>query len=213
MSEEEALSTSEDVANDSDASEVAQSKQTTCRKSNRRNWCSSSSTEIALKTVIFLNQTWMALSVFGNTLLKISKAIKKTFEPENYVFFRDSNFPYKITDVKLSGPGIAPIAWHYDAANKTFISAALFETSQEYHTKHLPFLTGEIKYNDLSLYDISDFIETVRWAAEPNEEHPSIPVLFGAWSLHSGVILHASDALKLEVINDEGESKTFVVRP
>lgn len=200
-----------EVSSDSDSSESIQLQNTSCRR--RGQSCTPSSTELAIKLVICMNHTWTFISFLGNTLVKIGKGVKKAFEPENYVFFRDSNFPHRITDVKLSGPGIAPIQWHYDAINKTFISNALFETSQEYNTKHLPFLTGEVKYNDLPLYDISDFIETVRWAAEPNEQHPSIPVIFGAWSLHSGVVLHASEALKLEVINDEGDSKTFIVRP
>ena len=159
----------------------------------------------SLQAAAFLNMTWTVLQVIGRFAGDISKGIYRAIQPDTYIFFSGEAHPYRLSDVCMQGPGVAPIAWNYNARSHTFISGLLFDNAQEYVTHHLPFLACEIKYNDLVLYDISDFVEKIRWAGAPSQEHPSPRLILAAWTLESGVVLQHSDSLKLSAINDSGD--------
>lgn len=168
--------------------------------------------DVALKTLSILNTTWSFLSSAASFVWKVGKGIWKSVLPENYVFFNGSGFPYNIHDLNLNAPGVAAPEWYYNASRRIFISAHLHDTSDSFQTHHLPFLSAEVKYNDLMLYDITEFMEAVRWAGDGAQHPPSASVLLGAWALETGVVLHASEHLKLVVIDDEGSEKTFALR-
>lgn len=159
-----------------------------------------------LQAVAFLNMTWTALQYAGRFVADISKGIYRAIQPDTYIFFAGETHPYRLSDVRMEGPGIAPIAWHYNARSHVFVSGALFDNSQEIHTFHLPFLACDIKYNDLTLYDISDFVERIRWAGTQGQTHPNPRHILAAWTLESGVVLQHSESLKLSAINDNGET-------
>lgn len=153
----------------------------------------------------FLQFLWL---LFGN----IGKGIRKTVKDDIYVFFKDSSYPYSVLDVQLSGSGTPEIEWYYNASTHTFLTSRLYANSQSYHTHHIPYLTAEVKYNDLILYDISDFINSVRWAGEESEPMPNVDHLISAWSLSSGVVLKRSPQMNLCVINTDGEEVKIPLR-
>jgi hypothetical protein len=159
-----------------------------------------------LYSVKFIFFSWNVVSAISSFVGTVSKGIIRSLQPEMYVFFEGSTHPYSLCDLKLHSPGVAPIAWYYDAKKREFLSARLFENSSHYHTHHIEYLTTEIKYNDLVLYDISDFVDTVRWAGEEQESAPSAEFLLAAWSLESGIVLQKSSSLFLSVINTEGNT-------
>lgn len=153
----------------------------------------------------FLQFLWV---LFGN----VGRGIKRSFQEDMYVFFKGSSYPYYLNDVHLNRSGVPEIDWYYNAATNTFLTARLFTNSQSYHTHHIPFLSAEVRYNDLVLYDVSEFINSVRWAGEESEAMPSVDVLMSAWSLSSGIVLKRSDQMNLFVINTDGNETKIPLR-
>jgi hypothetical protein len=145
----------------------------------------------------FLQFLWV---LFGN----VGRGVKRSFQDDIYVFFKGSSYPYYINDVQLNRSGMPEIEWYYNAATNTFLTSRLYTNSQSYHTHHIPFLTAEVKYNDLTLYDVSEFMNSVRWAGEDGEPMPDVNILMSAWSLSSGIVLKRSDQMNLVVINTDG---------
>lgn len=169
--------------------------------------------ELGVKALAFMNMTWNVLSQVGTFIWSVGKGIWRSIQPENYVFFTGSSYPYNMNDLNLNSPGVAPIAWYYNASRRIFVAGHLHNTSENFRTHHLPFLSAEIKYNDLALYDITEFMEKVRWAGDSEKEPPSANILLAVWTLHTGIVLYSSDSLKLVVIDDEGNEKTFMLKP
>lgn len=168
--------------------------------------------DFGMKVLSFVTQTvkFLASAITGVTT--VAKDIYRAVQPNVYVFFKDSTFPYRVADYNLAAPGIPPIAWYYSSKDNVFLTSELFDSTGHFNTHHIPWLTAQIKYNDLVLYDISDFIQNVRWAGEPEQRFPNPLVLLAAWSLQSGIILHNSDGMKLEVINDNGDIENVNLR-
>jgi hypothetical protein len=152
----------------------------------------------------FLQFVWL---LFGN----VGRGVQRSFQDDVYVFFKDSVHPYFVKDVQLNVSGTPEVEWYYNSKTHTFISANLYNTSETYHTHHVPFLTAEVKYDDLTLYDISEFVNSVRWAGE-NEAMPSVSHLISAWSLSSGIVLKRSPQMKLSVINTDGNETAIPLR-
>jgi hypothetical protein len=125
------------------------------------------------------------------------------------VFFQGSPFPYRVQDYTLSGPGVPPIEWYYDADKKLFLSSSVYNTTTEYEMNHFEWLSGQIKYNDLLLQDISDYLQQAKWAGVTR---PSAAVLVSAWSLHSGTVLHLSEGLRLHTINQDASESAIPIR-
>jgi hypothetical protein len=64
-------------------------------------------------------------------------------------------------------------------------------------------------YNNLVLYDISEYLQEVKWAgtARPSTRH-----VLAAWSLHSGIVLHSIDGILLQTINEDGTETAVPLR-
>jgi hypothetical protein len=152
-----------------------------------------------------LNVSWdftvNVLGFVGHVLRHLSRA----FEPEVYVFFKDSFYPYRLADCRLNQPGTAEVEWYYDDDTKLFFKPGADRT----HQKHFPYLSAEIKYNDLTLYDISDFVECMHWSGE--DEAPSADHILSIWMMKRGIILSKMH-LSLSVINEEGDTASIPMR-
>jgi hypothetical protein len=153
----------------------------------------------------FLQFVWLLV---GN----VGKGVKQTFQQPVYVFFKDSDHPYLVSDVQLNCSGTPEIEWYYNATTHTFVTSRLYNNSESYHTHHIPYLTAEVRYNDLILYDISEFINSVRWAGEDSEGMPSVNHLLSAWSISSGIVLKRSEQMNLNVINTDGNEAKIPLR-
>lgn len=143
---------------------------------------------------------------FGN----IAQGVKKTFHEDVYVFFKNSSYPYLLDDIHLDSPGVPEIQWYYNAKTRTFLTARLYNTSQDYHPHHISYLTAEVCYNDLNLYDVSEFFNSIRWAGEGSM--PSIYHLISAWSLSSGIVLKRSPHMIVAAINTDGDEVRIPLR-
>ena len=156
-------------------------------------------------TLQFLQTSWTVAR-------KTGKAIQDSFRDDMYIFFCGSSYPYHLDDLILSSPGVPAVEWYYNATKNTFVTARLQTNSQNYTTHHIPYLSAQIQYNDLTLYDISEFINSVRWAGEDGEPMPSVDHLVSAWSLSSGIVIEQSTTMKLAVINTDGEDVKIPLR-
>lgn len=152
-----------------------------------------------------LQFVWLLLSNVGH-------GVKRTFKEDVYVFFKDCSYPYSINDIKLNCSGVPDIEWYYNATTNTFLTARLFNSSESYHTQHIPYLAAEVKYNDLTLYDVSEFINGVRWAGNEDEAMPNISQLISAWSINSKIVLKRSEQMNLCVINTDGNETRIPLR-
>ena len=154
-----------------------------------------------IQALLWVQFIWNVLSYISNKTIVVSKSVVRGLQHKSYIFFQGSTYPYRLQDYALSGPGVAPVEWFYDADKKLFLSSALYNTSTEYNTHHFQWLTGEIKYNNLVLYDISEFLEDMKWAGA---SAPSPSHVLSAWSLYSGIVLNNKDGLVLHTINADG---------
>lgn len=160
----------------------------------------------------FFMMTMKFLSASWSVAQKTGRAVRDSFRDELYVFFEGSSFPYKLDDVHLDSPGVPAVEWYYNATTNTFITARLYANSQHFVKHHIPYLAAQIKYNDLTLYDISEFIDSVRWAGEEGEVMPNVDHLVSAWTLSSGIVLRRSNTMVLSVINTDGNDAQIPLR-
>lgn len=157
--------------------------------------------QYTLEAFIWLQFFWSILSSFTSKSIVVGKSVMRSLQPPLYVFFKGSDYPYRFQDVTVNGPGVAPVEWYYDADKCLFISSTLYNTSNEYETHHIEWLSAEIKYNSMVLYDITDHVEQVRWAGSTA---PTATQVLSAWSLKSGIVLNIKDSLTLHTLNADG---------
>ena len=163
---------------------------------------------LALHTLLWAQFFWTLLCQAGATTQTITRGVVRSLQSQVYVFFQGSAYPYRIQDYTLSGPGVPPIEWYYDADKKMFISFIIYNTTTEYESHHFEWLSGQIKYNNLMLQDISEYLQQAKWVGA---SRPSATVLVSAWSLHSGTVLHLSEGLRLHTINQDATESVLPI--
>jgi hypothetical protein len=163
-------------------------------------------TDLGVRAIAMFNVVWTYLLTLKTTAVDLGMKVYRATMPDTYVFFGSCPFPYRMTDVNTSGPAVAAVSWYYDADTHFFLSARMYDTQKPYRAHHLPFLSATIKYDSLVLYDISDFVESLKWAGDEGEEHPPVSFILAAWTLRSGVVVQNSERLRLEVIDDNGDT-------
>jgi hypothetical protein len=162
--------------------------------------------QVGLHAFLWLQVLWQILSSVASTTQTVSKGVIRSLQAQQYVFFERSNYPYRLQDYSLTGPGVASVDWYYNADTKLFVSSALYNTTTDYTTHHLEWLTGQIRYNSLVLYDISEYLQQVKWAGTAR---PSAARVMAAWSLHSGIVLSGMDGITLQTINEDGSESVL----
>ena len=165
--------------------------------------------QFGIQAFLWIQFLWQLMSYVASTTQTVSKGVIRSLQNQEYVFFEQSNYPYRLQDYTLNGPGVAAVEWYYDADKKTFVSSALYNTTTEYAMHHLEWLSGQIRYNNLVLYDISEFLQQVKWTGRVK---PSAARVLAAWSLHSGVVLSGIDGISLQTINEDGSESTLALR-
>lgn len=163
---------------------------------------------LGLHTLLWIQFFWTLLCQAGSVTQNVTRGVVRSLQSQVYVFFQGSPYPYRIQDYSLFGPGVPTIEWYYDADKKLFMSSTAYNTT-DLESHHFEWLSGQIKYNDLLLQDISEYLQQTKWAgASP----PSASVIVSAWSLHSGIVLHLSEGLRLHTINEDATESTIPIR-
>lgn len=135
------------------------------------------------------------------TYLAVSNAITD----EQYVFFKNDPVPYPFHKISSSRAAACEPAWTYNLTKNTFTAS---NRSARY--VRLPWLSAVIKYNDMKLYSLDDFIDTVRFS-EMNGTHPDAQTLLSAWSLFTGNVLDKNLEMDLLIIDGDGNEEIFVL--
>jgi len=166
------------------------------------------SPEYALYALVTFNFLWTVTKSVTEFTYTVGKSVWRTLQPDTYYFFQGYDAAYKASDYTRSGPGVPPVEWLYDSKKKTFMNPM---GSQRSH--HLPWLSAEIKHMNLNLYDITEFVESIRYFHDEGSSVPSatsVPSaehVLSAWSLESGILLDKSGSLVLSVIDENGDGE------
>ena len=170
------------------------------------------SPQYALYALVTFNFLWTVTKSITGFTYTVGKSVWKTLQPDTYYFFEGYDAAYKASDYTRSGPGVPPVEWVYDSKKKTFMNPM---GSQRSH--HLPWLCAEIKHMNLTLYDITEFVESIRFFHDEGVPSatsvpsvttvPSAEHVLSAWSLESGILLNKSGSLVLSVIDENGEGE------
>lgn len=132
-------------------------------------------------------------------------ALSNAVTDEEYVFFKNDPVPYSLQKVVYSGPATSDPVWTYNLTKNTFTAA---NRSTRY--MRLPWLSSIIKYNDMKLYSLDEFIDTMRFS-EIGATPPDVQILLSAWSLFSGIVLDKNLEMNLIVINHDGNEDRFAL--
>ena len=153
-----------------------------------------------LQIVVFLKK------VFDILLHVSTVTVKNTYRltrPNEYIFFDKYYTPFASLDLNMVGPGLPAIEWFYNPDTSVF-----YKSIENTQFSRLPWLAASIYFNEMKLYSMDDFIDTVRYDTE-SSKMPSPAVLVGAWSLNRGILLDRNLDLVLRVINEDGEETEF----
>ncbi len=147
---------------------------------------------------------WNYSSLAAYYVFKAAQGAYRGVQNKTYYFFEHSTVPYESSHVKLNSPGVPTIEWVYDFDSRVFRKS---ESTDE--TKHLPFLTAEIYHEGLSLYDLTEFVQSIHYSGTvaPTAHH-----ILGAWFLHTGILLDTSLPMSLKVFTEEGEEVVIPLR-
>jgi hypothetical protein len=155
-------------------------------------------TEYIVPLLSLVNTIWSVTASVGGFTYTVGSTIWKSLQPNLYIFYQGHDYPYKATDYKMTGPGVPSVEWFYDSSSKVFSTP-----SGSSSPRRFPWLSAEIKHVDLTLYDITDFVDSLRYY-NTEEVAPSAERIIAVWSLESGIVLDKVGSLKLSVINEEG---------
>lgn len=163
---------------------------------------------VTIEAFLWIQFIWRWLSYLSSKTAVVTTGVVRSLQSKTYVFFQGSNYPYRLQEYSLAGPGVAPVEWFFDADKKVFLDSRVYNTPANQETHHFEWLSGEIRYNDLMLYDISDFLEEIKWGGA---QKPSPSRVLAAWSLHSGIVLNGKDGLVLHTINEDGSESNLPI--
>ena len=154
----------------------------------------------------FINTSSSMLRKLYEYIERVKSAANLIYSDQEYIFIRDSVFPYDLRTYK-SQEGISS-SLIYNVNKRVFYSNA---TSLTKKTTSLPILSLEIiNKTHTVLYDITDFIESVRTVSSLSEIL-CIGHIISVWQLSSGTILDNSE-VSVRYINMNGDTNTVDVR-
>lgn len=145
---------------------------------------------------------WNYSSLAAYYVYKAAQGAYRGVQNQSYLFFEHSTVPYQASHVKLNTPGAPTVEWTYDFDSRTFRSSS---ASADEHPKHMPYLTAEVYHQELSLYDLTEFVQGLHYTGTTA---PSVRHILAAWFLHTGILLDLSLPMSLKVFTEEGEEKT-----
>jgi hypothetical protein len=154
----------------------------------------------------FINTSSSILRTLYGYIERVKSAANFMYSDQEYMFVRDSVFPYDLRTYK-SQEGISS-SLIYNVNKRVFYSGAAALTKK---TSSLPILSLEIiNKTDTVLYDITDFIESVRSVSSLSETL-CIGHIISVWQLSSGTILDNNE-VSVRYINMNGDTNTVDIR-
>lgn len=165
--------------------------------------------QIGFHSLLWLQALWSLLSQVGSVAQSVTTGVLRGIQSQVYVFFQGSTYPYRLYDYTLTGPGVPAPDWFYDADKKIFYSSTVYNTTTEYDLRHFEWLSGQVRYNNLILYDVSEYLQQIKWTGR---QRPSAAHVLAAWAIHSGVVLTLLDGISLSTINEDASESNVPIR-
>ncbi len=124
---------------------------------------------------------------------RISNAFDALFSPTYFLFYEGSYQPYVYHLMNPLASGSAHPVLMYNADTQLFfpwVDGYSFKELQSDPTSCLPILSLEIvdRKNGKAYYDLTDFVEKVRFVHVANSTDPTVWHVISAWSLSSGIV-------------------------
>jgi hypothetical protein len=139
---------------------------------------------------------------------KLFNAIHGVFSSETYIFFDKVTHAYPALKVNPYASTSAIPMWTYNSDTHEFFEWPMVASSQA--GDQLPLLSMEIAEDGNIVYDLTDFIETVRvYNACGKVCAPYISHIIGAWTLSSGIVLDPSKNFVVHLITNDGDGHTL----
>jgi hypothetical protein len=143
-------------------------------------------------------------------MVKLEEIVQITCNPTYYVFYEGYYTPYLYskTNPWASGSANASIMYNYDT-NTFFpysLTTRMLDTYMMPSARTLPVLSLEIITSDDTVqYDLTDYIETMKYIQSDNSPVPTIAQIVATWSLVSHIVLD-SKRFSVRYINDYGDT-------
>jgi hypothetical protein len=145
--------------------------------------------------------------VVDSEIRKFGQILLDGYQTPLYVFLQGYPTPFRRSHIRLGEIGTPAVTWYYQPEIPLF-----FKHIPIPDTHHrLPWLTAEIKKGEQVLYNLSDFVNSLRWQATDGIHHPTFEEILAAWTLKSGIVLDHNPDFVLECINEEGDTVTHKI--
>ena len=167
--------------------------------------------------VWLLNWAFFAMGVYDITRRTIGRFYTKcdhmftlAFSPAYYIFFEGywTPYVYSRTNPWASASAAPTMLYNYDT--NVFFPYTVYNSMFDNHlmsiAKAMPILSLDIiDAEDKVRYDLTDFIETMRYIQYDNSELPTLAQIVAVWSLSSHIVLD-SNRFSIRYINQYGDT-------
>lgn len=146
----------------------------------------------ALLVLSLVNTLSKYLQILTNTCSRVVDAMRDGFGPQSYYCLESYTTPVKDTRVNTHSAGSAKCEWLYEVGSQRFIALGDYAVHANggQRGRPLPILSMEIVDKDKTLYDLTEFLESVRVHGASSATMPSLQHIIGAWGITSGVVLN-----------------------
>jgi hypothetical protein len=144
---------------------------------------------------------------FAEFVKKINTVYTALTCPEYYIFFKNSAYPYLLRNTHAWATGSAVPEFIYWADSKVFmpwVSNDVYYVAPLENGNTLPMLSLELvnTSDETVAYDLTDFIERVRYMGE---SIPTLNQVIAVWTLASNVVPNLNE-MKIRYVNEDGET-------
>ena len=158
-----------------------------------------------IMSLIFVTNVWAGS--LKSYLRRIYSIIEQASKPNIYLFLENYPQPFPARLLDLDSPHTAPPELVYNADSTTFYpykKDSTYETMiQEHKPKRLPVLSIEILDGESNvIFDLTDFIDRVRFINISGTDIPNISEIISAWSIESYVVLNKNNYNVRYIMND-----------
>ena len=153
---------------------------------------------------LYLLISGVVQTVFSVTNKAVVGAVR-ALEPRVYYFLKGYNTPYHEHTVNIHASTSADVDFVYNMDKKAFHDVSDFTV-----TKYLPILSIEVIRDDVAIYDLTDFIESMTVVSDVSAfRYPSVSQIVNAWAIGSQIVFDTSIDFKVRCVSSEGEEYEF----
>ena len=156
----------------------------------------------------YLEDKAVALKSF---FAKVYSGVADALSEKVYVLFESISSPYRLSAVNISASSSAMPDWYYFPDTYSFVEWMPGSTPKNGpmvngDTYNLPILSMDILEGEDVVYDLTDFVSSVKVHTYSMDALPSIAHLLGAWSLHSHLVLDRERDFKIRIIDTNAKT-------